>query len=53
MSIGLHYRRQREGLAMSSKNGKRLTPAEALIMDAVWELSQATVREVQEHLAPV
>ncbi|HUW81464.1 MAG TPA: BlaI/MecI/CopY family transcriptional regulator [Phycisphaerae bacterium] len=38
---------------MSNKNGKRLTPAEALIMDAVWELSEATVREVQEHLAPV
>ncbi len=35
-----------------AKNGtKKLTPLEAMIMDAVWDLSEATVREVREHLA--
>jgi len=38
---------------MASNNDKRLTPLEALIMDCVWDLSQATVREVQEHLENV
>ncbi len=35
------------------KNRKRLTPLEALIMDAVWRLSEATVRQVKAHLDPV
>lgn len=38
---------------MPRKDAKRLTPLEALIMDAVWSLSQATVRQVQERLRPV
>lgn len=38
---------------MSKKNGRRLTPLEALIMDAVWEMPQATVRQVKERLEPV
>ncbi|OQC08229.1 MAG: Penicillinase repressor [Candidatus Hydrogenedentes bacterium ADurb.Bin101] len=29
---------------------QKLTELESVIMDAVWELGQATVREVQEHL---
>ncbi len=29
---------------------KKLTELESVIMDAVWELGQATVRDVQEHL---
>ncbi len=36
---------------MSPNNGNRLTPLEAVIMDAVWSSSRATVREVQERLA--
>ena len=38
---------------MGKSNGKRLTPLETLIMGAVWSLSKATVRDVQEHLKPV
>ncbi len=34
-------------------NTQKLTELEAVIMDAVWELGQATVRNVQEHLTPV
>ena len=29
---------------------QKLTELESVIMDAVWELGQATVRDVQEHL---
>ena len=35
---------------MPENNSKRLTPLESLIMDRVWDLSEATVREVQERL---
>jgi len=35
---------------MSNGDAKRLTPLEALIMDAVWGRSEATVRDVQERL---
>jgi len=35
---------------MTRRTAKRLTPLETLIMDAVWTLSEATVRDVQEHL---
>lgn len=35
---------------MPENNSKRLTPLESLIMDCVWDLSEATVREVQERL---
>ncbi len=38
---------------MSRKKEKRLTPLEALVMSSVWELSEATVREVQEQLKSV
>ena len=31
-------------------NTQKLTELESVIMDAVWELGQATVRDVQEHL---
>ncbi len=31
-------------------NTQKLTELEAVIMDAVWELQQATVRDVQAHL---
>ena len=31
----------------------KLTELETVIMDAVWELGQTTVRGVQEHLQPV
>ncbi|MHC4561393.1 MAG: BlaI/MecI/CopY family transcriptional regulator [Planctomycetota bacterium] len=34
------------------KRPKRLTPLEALIMDAVWDLSPVTAREVLEHVTP-
>ena len=37
---------------MSRKSEMRLTPLEAVIMDCVWDLSRATVRQVQEHLQP-
>lgn len=33
-------------------NTQRLTELESVIMDAVWTLGQATVRDVQEHLKP-
>ena len=29
---------------------RRLTPLEALVMDAVWQLDEATVRQVKDHL---
>jgi len=32
------------------KAGHKLTELESVIMDAVWALGQATVRDVQEHL---
>jgi predicted transcriptional regulator len=35
---------------MPAKTRKKLTELEALIMDAVWDLDQATVRQVQERL---
>lgn len=35
---------------MADKDLRRLTPLEALIMDCVWDLSQATVHEVQDRL---
>jgi predicted transcriptional regulator len=35
---------------MAKKNPKRLTPLETLIMDCVWDMSEATVRDVQERL---
>jgi BlaI family penicillinase repressor len=35
---------------MPGKCETRLTPLEAIIMDCVWALSQATVRQVQERL---
>ena len=37
---------------MARKRPKRLTPVEAVIMDSLWTLRQATVREVREQLAP-
>ena len=37
---------------MTGKRTDRLTPLESQIMDSVWELSSATVRQVQEHLEP-
>ena len=38
---------------MSRKELKKLTELEAVIMDCVWDLSRATVREVQERLEGV
>ena len=35
---------------MPRKAPKRLTPTEAVIMDCVWSLPKATVRQVQERL---
>jgi len=35
---------------MSRTKSQRLTDVESIIMEAVWELGQATVRDVQEHL---
>jgi predicted transcriptional regulator len=35
---------------MSDQTPDRLTPAEAQIMDCVWELGEATVRDVKEKL---
>ena len=35
---------------MSDERPDRLTPAEARIMDCVWELGEATVRDVKEML---
>jgi BlaI family transcriptional regulator, penicillinase repressor len=37
---------------MAKRTPKRLTPLEALIMDCVWDLSEATVRQVRERLKP-
>ena len=37
---------------MPNGDVKRLTPLEALIMDCVWQMPEATVREVQERLEP-
>lgn len=34
-----------------SEQDKRLTPLESLIMDAVWDLKKATVKEVREWLS--
>ncbi len=34
------------------KQNSRLTQLESLIMSAVWAMSQATVGQVQKHLAP-
>ena len=38
---------------MPKHRPRRLTPTEAVIMDCVWDLSRATVREVQEGLESV
>ena len=38
---------------MAKKQKKRLTPLESLIMDRVWQLSEVTVRQVQEELSTV
>jgi len=38
---------------MAKRSLKRLTPLESLIMDAVWALAEATVRQVRERLQPV
>jgi len=38
---------------MSKTRAKRLTPLESLIMDSVWTLSEATVRQVWDRLQPV
>jgi predicted transcriptional regulator len=38
---------------MPKTNRPRLTPLETLIMDAVWDMSQATVRDVRDRLQPV
>jgi predicted transcriptional regulator len=35
---------------MPGKRDMRLTPLEAVIMECVWDLSEATVRQVQERL---
>lgn len=37
---------------MKTPARRRLTPLETMIMEAVWELSEATVREVRERLKP-
>ncbi|MCP4590851.1 MAG: BlaI/MecI/CopY family transcriptional regulator [bacterium] len=37
---------------MAQKRDMKLTPLEAIIMDCVWGLSQATVRQVQDRLKP-
>lgn len=37
---------------MSRTKARRLTPLEAQVMDAVWELGEATVRQVKDHLEP-
>lgn len=38
---------------MPKSKRKRLTPLEAVIMDRVWQMSEATVRQVQEDLESV
>ena len=35
---------------MAQKEPKKLTELEAIVMNAVWDLSPTTVRDVQEHL---
>jgi predicted transcriptional regulator len=35
---------------LKSREKNRLTPAETLIMDVVWDMSEATVKDVQERL---
>lgn len=43
-----------ERVPMKSKTTtQKLTELESLIMNAVWTLRRATVRDVQEHLQPV
>ncbi|MBN1342851.1 MAG: BlaI/MecI/CopY family transcriptional regulator [Phycisphaerae bacterium] len=37
---------------MARKDRKQLTPVETIIMDAVWDLTEATVRNVKDHLEP-
>jgi predicted transcriptional regulator len=37
---------------VARKRPKRLTPLETLIMDCVWELGEASVRDVRERLKP-
>lgn len=37
---------------MAPNGDMRLTPLEAVIMDCVWDLSEATVRQVQARLQP-
>ena len=37
---------------MARNNKRRLTELETVIMDAVWDLPEATVRAVQERLQP-
>ncbi len=37
---------------MTEKHTMRLTPLEAVIMDCIWDLSRATVRQVQQQLKP-
>jgi BlaI family penicillinase repressor len=37
---------------MPKTESRRLTPLEALVMDAVWQLGEATVRQVKDHLDP-
>jgi len=36
-----------------AKSRKKLTPLEALIMDCVWDVGEATVRQVRDGLEPV
>ncbi|KPK84596.1 MAG: hypothetical protein AMJ81_05145 [Phycisphaerae bacterium SM23_33] len=38
---------------MAKTNSRRLTPVETVIMDRLWELGRATVRQVQQSLRPV
>lgn len=38
---------------MPGKRPPKLTPLESLIMDTVWDLGEATVRDVKEALDPV
>lgn len=43
-------------MKQANKNGngsQKLTPLESLIMNCLWDTTQATVREVQEILEPV
>jgi predicted transcriptional regulator len=35
-----------------TRKPKRLTPLESVVMDCIWALPEATVRQVQEHLEP-